>query len=164
MLLRQVLHLNKPYFSVSRFRHENRFSTNDVKKNVDCSKFTGLYPNYLDFSKQFDASSREEFSRDMRVLDNFVTEDEETSLVEELSPVLNELHYEFDHWDDAIHGFRETERLKWNDDNMKIINRVRRIAFPPNSGHLYLVHVLDLAKDGHIKPHIDSIRVIDCVF
>jgi hypothetical protein len=59
----------------------------------------------------------------------------------------------------AIHGYRETERLHWNPQNTGILQRVCDIAFPPGSPQLSLVHVLDLAEDGVIKPHIDSARV-----
>jgi hypothetical protein len=59
----------------------------------------------------------------------------------------------------AIHGYRETERLHWNSQNASILQRVRDIAFPPGTPQLSLVHVLDLAAEGVIKPHIDSVRV-----
>jgi hypothetical protein len=59
----------------------------------------------------------------------------------------------------AIHGYRETERLRWNSQNEGILQRVRDIAFPPGTPQLSLVHVLDLAEEGIIKPHIDSVRV-----
>lgn len=35
----------------------------------------------------------------------------------------------------------------------------RDISFPKEAHHLTHVHILDLHKDGVIKPHIDSIRV-----
>ena len=59
----------------------------------------------------------------------------------------------------AIHEYRETERSHWNKKNSIIINRIRSTAFPPNVPQLKLVHILDLAKKGIIKPHIDSVRV-----
>lgn len=59
----------------------------------------------------------------------------------------------------AIHGYRETERLHWNPQNTGILQRVHDVAFPPGTPQLSLVHVLDLAEDGVIKPHIDSVRV-----
>lgn len=59
----------------------------------------------------------------------------------------------------AIHGYRETERLKWNTENTAVIQRVRELAFPPGSPQLKHVHVLDLDAKGLIKPHIDSTRV-----
>lgn len=56
----------------------------------------------------------------------------------------------------AIHGFRETERKHWYPDNKAVIERIREIAF---KGEIQpYIHVLDLAKDGVIKPHVDSVR------
>ncbi|KAK9892391.1 hypothetical protein WA026_019842 [Henosepilachna vigintioctopunctata] len=94
----------------------------------------------------------------MKVYENFLSESEEKSILEEIEPYMDKLRYEFDHWDDAIHGYRETERLVWNKTNMKILDRVRNIAFPPQVAQLKHVHILDLAKDGYIKPHIDAVR------
>ncbi|KAJ8956087.1 hypothetical protein NQ318_016540 [Aromia moschata] len=80
------------------------------------------------------------------------------SLLDEIEPYMKKLRYEFDHWDDAIHGYRETERLSWNKENTNILDRVREIAFPPTVEPLKFVHILDLDKNGYIKPHIDAIR------
>lgn len=60
----------------------------------------------------------------------------------------------------AIHGYRETERSNWNVENSAVIKRIKETAFlnddnPPTD----FVHVLDLEKDGVIKPHKDSVRV-----
>ncbi len=59
----------------------------------------------------------------------------------------------------AIHGYRETERLNWTQKNKVIFDRVREHAFPSDAKHMSFIHVLDLAKEGCIKAHIDSIRV-----
>lgn len=59
----------------------------------------------------------------------------------------------------AIHGYRETERLKWGPACEAILNRVRAAAFLDSSPLLGPVHVLDLDKTGYIKPHIDSVKV-----
>ncbi len=98
------------------------------------------------------------FRRDIKLLPDFVTEDEESSLLEEVENDLRHRRYEFDHWDDAIHGFREKERDCWNAKNTKVIRRMRAEAFPPGSELLNAVHVLDLAENGWIKPHVDSVR------
>ena len=45
--------------------------------------------------------------------------------------------------------------------NKAVLQRVRDAAFEPGVPQLVLVHVLDLAKDGYIKPHVDSIKVRD---
>ncbi|CAH1111803.1 unnamed protein product [Psylliodes chrysocephalus] len=100
------------------------------------------------------------FKLNVRYVSNLQTKQpaEEQSILDEVDPYMKKLRYEFDHWDDAIHGYRETERLKWNESNTKILDRVRSIAFPPNVAQLKFVHILDLDKNGYIKPHIDAIR------
>ncbi|CAG9791130.1 unnamed protein product [Diatraea saccharalis] len=42
--------------------------------------------------------------RDMRIIPNFITEQEETTLLAELEPVLKRMRYEFDHWDNFCGG------------------------------------------------------------
>ncbi|KAK7938971.1 hypothetical protein WMY93_002297 [Mugilogobius chulae] len=68
----------------------------------------------------------------VEVRPGFITEEEEASLLKELEPGLKRKRYEFDHWDNAIHGYRETERATW--------------------GPAYL------DQKGYIKPHIDSVK------
>lgn len=41
----------------------------------------------------------------MTVFDNFLSEDEENSLMNELDPYMKKLRYEFDHWDDVCLSF-----------------------------------------------------------
>lgn len=94
----------------------------------------------------------------VEVRPGFITEEEEAALLEELEPGLRKKRYEFDHWDDAIHGYRETERLRWGPVCEEILNRVRSVAFPHGGRLLGPVHVLDLDKAGYIKPHIDSVK------
>ncbi|XP_037086367.1 alpha-ketoglutarate-dependent dioxygenase alkB homolog 7, mitochondrial-like [Pollicipes pollicipes] len=96
--------------------------------------------------------------QDMLVFNDFITESEEECIMGEIGPYLKRMRYEFDHWDDAIHGFRETERPQWNPENARVLDRVRRLAFPVGTAQLRHVHVLDLAGDGVIKPHVDSRR------
>ncbi|XP_056144209.1 alpha-ketoglutarate-dependent dioxygenase alkB homolog 7, mitochondrial isoform X2 [Lampris incognitus] len=59
---------------------------------------------------------------------------------------------------EAIHGYRETERVRWGDVCEGVLSRVRSVAFPEGSPLLGPVHVLDLDKAGYIKPHIDSVK------
>ncbi|XP_015224530.1 PREDICTED: alpha-ketoglutarate-dependent dioxygenase alkB homolog 7, mitochondrial [Cyprinodon variegatus] len=94
----------------------------------------------------------------VEVRPGFITEEEEAALLQELEPGLKKKRYEFDHWDDAIHGYRETERVRWGPVCEGILNRVRSLAFPQGSPLLGPVHVLDLDKAGYIKPHIDSVK------
>ncbi|XP_018933041.1 alpha-ketoglutarate-dependent dioxygenase alkB homolog 7, mitochondrial-like [Cyprinus carpio] len=94
----------------------------------------------------------------VEVRQNFISEEEENELFKEVETGLRKKRYEFDHWDDAIHGYRETERLQWGVTCESILRRVRAVAFPEDSPLLGPVHVLDLDKDGYIKPHIDSVK------
>ena len=59
----------------------------------------------------------------------------------------------------AIHGYRETERSRWTQKNKLNLQKVGDLAFPLGKPQMTYVHVLDLAKEGHIKAHIDSVRV-----
>ncbi|XP_012216995.1 alpha-ketoglutarate-dependent dioxygenase alkB homolog 7, mitochondrial [Linepithema humile] len=99
-----------------------------------------------------------ELHNTMKVYPNFISETEEDSLVQEIDPYMKRLRYEYSHWDNAIHGYRETEWKKWSQDSSQILDRVRRKAFSSEMTQLSLVHILDLAPEGWIKPHIDSVR------
>lgn len=99
-----------------------------------------------------------ELSQNFVVYENFVTEEEEESLMEEIQSFVKRLRYEYDHWDNAIHGYREVERRNWSEENQPVLQRVRDVAFPKGVQQLAHVHVLDLDKAGYIKPHIDAVR------
>lgn len=94
----------------------------------------------------------------VEVRQNFISEKEENALFKEVETALRKKRYEFDHWDDAIHGYRETERLQWGVTCESVLRRVRAVAFPEGSPLLGPIHVLDLDKEGYIKPHIDSVK------
>lgn len=59
----------------------------------------------------------------------------------------------------AIHGYRETEKSKWGPKTQFILQRVRDCVFSSEATQLPLVHVLDLAENGYIKAHVDSVKV-----
>ncbi|XP_054464062.1 alpha-ketoglutarate-dependent dioxygenase alkB homolog 7, mitochondrial [Anoplopoma fimbria] len=94
----------------------------------------------------------------VEVRTGFITEEEEGLLLTELDHSLKKKRYQFDHWDDAIHGYRETERASWGAACQEVLNRVRSVAFPEGSPLLGPVHILDLDKTGYIKPHVDSVK------
>ncbi|XP_065820776.1 alpha-ketoglutarate-dependent dioxygenase alkB homolog 7, mitochondrial isoform X1 [Labrus bergylta] len=100
----------------------------------------------------------------VEVRTSFITEEEEGAFLQELEPGLKKKRYEYDHWDDAIHGYRETERARWGAACEEVLNRVRSSAFPEGSQLLGPVHILDLDKNGFIKPHIDSVKVAVFLF
>lgn len=105
-----------------------------------------------------DEATESILAKDMLVYPDFLSEAEEKSLLDEVEPYMKRLRYEFDHWDNAIHGYRETEKLKWNKENEQILQRVRELAFPPDVSQIASVHVLDVSKEGYIKPHVDAVR------
>ncbi|ODN01663.1 Alpha-ketoglutarate-dependent dioxygenase alkB 7, mitochondrial [Orchesella cincta] len=115
---------------------------------------------HFDMSQSFQKTQdwRNKLLESMLVYPNFVSVEEEGAILKEIEPYISRLHYETSHWDDAIHHYRETERAKWNHKNTEIINRIRSLCFPPGVPQLRFVHILDLAKTGVIKPHIDSVR------
>uniref|UniRef100_A0A8C4MZ67 Alpha-ketoglutarate-dependent dioxygenase alkB homolog 7, mitochondrial n=1 Tax=Equus asinus asinus TaxID=83772 RepID=A0A8C4MZ67_EQUAS len=88
----------------------------------------------------------------------FLSAAEEETLSRELEPELRRRRYEYDHWDAAIHGFRETEKSRWSEASRAILQRVQAAAFGPGQTLLSPVHVLDLEPRGYIKPHVDSVK------
>ena len=99
------------------------------------------------------------------ILPDFITPNEESNLLKELEVPLKRLRYQTGHWDKAIESYREIEKSNWNDkSNEKLVHQIRDFVFPPDESRdditppLKLVHVLDLAAEGEIKPHVDAIR------
>ncbi|KAE9550313.1 hypothetical protein FO519_006473 [Halicephalobus sp. NKZ332] len=92
------------------------------------------------------------------VKEDFITCEEESSLLKEIEPHMKRLRYEKSHWDDAIYLFREKEQRSWNKENEAILQKIKEASFPPEIIDNGYIHLLDLHKDGHIKPHIDSVR------
>lgn len=88
----------------------------------------------------------------------FLSKDEEATLSREVEPVLRRRRYEYDHWDAAIHGFRETEKSRWSEASRAILQRIQEAAFSPGQTLLSPIHVLDLEPQGYIKPHVDSVK------
>jgi alkylated DNA repair protein alkB homolog 7 len=101
----------------------------------------------------------ESMKQSIAVIPEFITEDEEKCLLQEIEPHMKRLRYEESHWDDAIHTYREREQKKWNPANEKVLERIATTSFPEDALHLSYIHILDLHKNGYIKPHIDSVRV-----
>ncbi|XP_043236056.1 alpha-ketoglutarate-dependent dioxygenase alkB homolog 7, mitochondrial-like [Amphibalanus amphitrite] len=129
--------------------HENsKVGGEQLEPDHSCIKLTGNWEH----------ECKTAVLSNMLVFRNFISEAEEEGIMAEIGPYLRRMRYEFDHWDDAIHGFRETERLHWRPQNERVLERVRHLAMPPGTPPLKHVHVLDLAADGVIKPHVDSTR------
>ncbi|TMW68250.1 hypothetical protein Poli38472_005718 [Pythium oligandrum] len=96
---------------------------------------------------------------DLLVMPEVLTEQEEQIVSDECIKLLRRRRYEEDHWDSVIIKFKEMERSRWSAETARILDKVRQapiipqdlVYFPP-------VHVIDLAEDGYIKPHVDSIK------
>ncbi|EDV22328.1 uncharacterized protein TRIADDRAFT_28544 [Trichoplax adhaerens] len=124
------------------------------RHSITCPLGTNL-PHYL-YSQ--DEAKAKNLAKDMLVLEDFITQEEEELLFSEIQPAFKRLKYEYSHWDDAIHGFRETEKTNWSSECNSIIARVRETAFDSNDQIMPFVHILDLAENGYIKAHVDSIK------
>lgn len=123
--------------------------------NIKCYSQSKIVLNKLNINSN---NWKEQLDKTMQIFPNFITVEEEKSLTEEIDPYIKRLRYEQSHWDDAIHNYRETEKSKWNEKNIKIIDRIRKKAFSKEISHIPLIHILDLASEGWIKPHVDSIK------
>ncbi|CAB4062492.1 ALKBH7 [Lepeophtheirus salmonis] len=105
-----------------------------------------------------DSALKTSFETSFRLIPDFVSQEEESTLLKEVEPYLKRLIYEKDHWDDAIINFRETERKHWNKKNTQSIQKIHTEAFQSGDVIRPFAHVLDLAPEGYIKPHVDSIK------
>lgn len=146
ILIQNQLRIARPKINLAKYSCSSTLPNNNGPKHRESQVKNEFY----NWKKNLHAT--------MKVHHNFISESEEKSLLDEVLPYVEKLHYEYAHWDDMIHGYRETEFLKWNQENNKIIDRIREKAFPPGMPQLSLVHVLDLAENGFIKPHVDSTR------
>ena len=124
-----------------------------------CSTIARQSKSFVPEISQWNKTIFQSLDKSLIIIPDFINEEEETSLCKEVEPHLKRLVYEKDHWDEAIVKFRETERKNWNKANTSLIDRLKSRAFDKSDSVLPYVHVLDLAEDGHIKPHIDSTRV-----
>jgi len=91
---------------------------------------------------------------------NFITPVEEAALLDDVDCLLTRTPYNTDHWDRAISNYREIEKRNWSETSQRVIDRVR-LEFK-GEPLLEQTHVLDVAKDGHIMPHVDSVKFVGC--
>lgn len=104
---------------------------------------------------------QQKFDSSFSVIPDIVSTDQEEQLIEEIETSLKRLRYQQSHWDDAIHGYRETEITIWkNPNNARLIQNIRNKIFTNDSTTKPMtnVHVLDLSDNGFVKPHVDSVR------
>ncbi|CAF3112409.1 unnamed protein product [Rotaria sp. Silwood2] len=115
-------------------------------------------PSNIIYSSQKVADILQKPSDCLQVFDDYLTDNEYNNFLKEIDGYMKRKRYEYSHWDNAIHGYRESERSEWTQENQQVLSRIRQLAFDDPTQTLMHVHVLDIAKDGYIKPHIDAIR------
>jgi alkylated DNA repair protein alkB family protein 7 len=99
----------------------------------------------------------------VQLLPEVITREEEQRLVDELEKPLRRRRLMRDHWDSVILHYREVEKRQWEDPrNADVVARVRSrvlelLGLAPDLPCLP-VHVIDLAAEGFIKPHVDSVK------
>jgi hypothetical protein len=81
---------------ISRHSSSKQVQCDSKKDQADIT-----IPDYLYFHKNFDVSLKHVLVNDMTVIENFISPDEENSILKEIEPYLKRLRYEFDHWDDV---------------------------------------------------------------
>lgn len=148
----RLFHLNK-LFSTSSSKIEHIFKSFDKNEYVRY-KFPKCINNLVEIKRQ-------QFDSSFIIVPDIVSVEEESRLIDEIEKSLKRLRYQHDHWDDAIHGYRETEIIKWKDqNNSNVIQKLRNRVFADESitEQMQRVHVLDLCDSGYVKPHIDSTR------
>ncbi|ETV94055.1 hypothetical protein H310_12089 [Aphanomyces invadans] len=96
---------------------------------------------------------------DLQVMEDVLSEHEERVLADEAAALLRRRRYEVNHWDQVIINFKEMETIKWSQEAADILARVRKLPILPQDLEYFpAVHVIDLAAEGYIKPHVDSIK------
>ncbi|KAL3119362.1 hypothetical protein niasHT_006559 [Heterodera trifolii] len=109
---------------------------------------------------QWPAEVLAKFLADCSVLGDFVSEEEETQLLDEVWPHMKRMRWEDEHWDGQIQRYREREQMleNWLPENQALIRRIWHTSFPAPFEPSPYVHILDLHQDGLISPHLDKSR------
>ncbi|KAH9103638.1 hypothetical protein AeMF1_020094 [Aphanomyces euteiches] len=140
--------------SCSRRRVSSRLSRLGARSYS--SSYSWLESHLIDRSMCRDESLA---SNDLQVMEDVITCEEETLLANEASAQLRRRRYEVNHWDQVIINFKEMETVKWSSEAQQVLARVRALPIIPQDLEYFpAVHVIDLAEEGYIKPHVDSIK------
>ena len=118
--------------------------------------------NEVSSSKLIDLGDAVRFdvANSVSVLPDFITQEEHDHLVNEVEPSLRKRRYEDGHWDAVIHRFREVEKWQWSQPSTSMFERIKSDVdlLPHDRKMMHAVHVLDVAADGYIDPHVDSVK------
>lgn len=96
----------KPKYLQTKHKNSNHFIQMSRNEHSGVEKFTDLSNNanhefntsYIDAS---DNDTRFLLEKDMIVYEDFITKEEEQSLLNEIEPYMKRLKYEYDHWDNV---------------------------------------------------------------
>ena len=133
-------------------------------------------PHYVDFRKapdDFDPSAAV-------VYDSIITQSESDALLQDLQPQLKRRRYERGHWDAVIVKYKETELTLSNlsPTSKEMLQRLQSHVYQHHlqpllakndsnnndtmmndvARHFLPFHVIDLAKEGELNAHVDSVR------
>ncbi|KAJ8606087.1 hypothetical protein CTAYLR_005200 [Chrysophaeum taylorii] len=92
--------------------------------------------------------------RGLRVFTEMISQCEHDVVVRAIDLKFGKRRYERDHWDGVITNFRETEFQA----SFPCFERIEELLQSLGAGKLQTPHALDLAPNGHIDPHIDSVK------
>lgn len=92
--------------NIPRILHKNcvfnrQCSSSKQLQSSKSDHSSSLVPDYLYFHDNFDLTLKSLVIKDMAVVENFLSGEEENSILKEIEPYLKRLRYEFDHWDDV---------------------------------------------------------------
>jgi len=84
-------------------RHSSNQPNDTFSSPTETTGRNVLQPNAkrIQFSGSFSAEEKEQFLTDMTVFDDFLSVEEEESIIREIEPYMSRMRYEFDHWDDV---------------------------------------------------------------
>lgn len=87
---------------------------------------------------------------------NVVTFEEEERLVKQIDFWMTKKRYEGGHFDKVITNYREMQKQIrfFSEENKRVLLRIKESFFSPEV-QVLPVHILDLAEDGVIGPHVD---------
>lgn len=85
---------------ISDYQHL-KLTSKQIRNRFPKFSSVNCNPHYISFSDSLVTEERKTLVNDMVVIENFLNEDEETSLLNEVEPYMKRLRYEFAHWDDV---------------------------------------------------------------
>lgn len=105
-------------------------------------------------------STLEAIQNDLVLVPDIISIEEETSLLGEIEPLFKRMRYESSHIDHVIKQYREITASN-KQDKLPVLTRIVRDRIYPllhdRAKNFLPLHILDLAQDGAIGPHLDHL-------